>query len=66
MPSRAADRFLADVAKTSPEHLRHAVSVLAQLELDSRGGAPLSYRRSGVAGPDEESLVLRAIGEIAA
>jgi DNA polymerase-3 subunit delta len=66
MPSRAADRFLADVAKTSPEHLRHAVSVLAQLELDSRGGAPLSYRRSGVAGLDEESLVLRAIGEIAA
>ncbi len=39
MPSRAADRLIADVQRSSPERLRAALGALADLELDSRGGA---------------------------
>ena len=39
MPPRAAERFVADVARTDPERLRAALGALADLELDSRGGA---------------------------
>src|SRR4029077_2162921 len=39
MPARAAERFLADAARTDPSRLRAALGALADLELDSRGGA---------------------------
>jgi DNA polymerase III subunit delta len=64
MPSRAADRFLADVARTDPERLRSALSVLAELELDTRGGAPLRAHRSRISYLDEDTLALRAIEAI--
>jgi DNA polymerase-3 subunit delta len=64
MPARAAERFVADVARTDPDRLRQALGVLADLELDSRGGAPLSSSRSPLAGLDEDTLALRAIEAI--
>jgi DNA polymerase III subunit delta len=65
MPARAAERFVADVARTDPDRLRRALGALADLELDSRGGAPLSAGRSPLAGLDEDTLALRAIEMIA-
>jgi DNA polymerase-3 subunit delta len=65
MPARAAERFVADVARTDPDRLRRALGALADLELDSRGGAPLSAGRSSLAGLDEDTLALRAIETIA-
>jgi DNA polymerase-3 subunit delta len=64
MPARAAERFVADVARTDPDRLRRALGSLADLELDSRGGAPLSSSRSPLAGLDEDTLALRAIETI--
>jgi DNA polymerase-3 subunit delta len=65
MPARAAERFVADVARGDPERLRAAVARLAQLELDTRGGAPLASSRSPLAGLDEDTLALAAIEQIA-
>ncbi len=64
MPGRAAERFIADVARSDPERLRAAVAVMAALELDSRGGSPLPSRRHPLAGMDEDTLAQRAIEQI--
>jgi DNA polymerase-3 subunit delta len=61
MPSRAADRFIADVARTEPERLRAAVCRIADLELDTRGGAPLSGSRTSLSSLEEDTLAMRAI-----
>jgi DNA polymerase III subunit delta len=66
MPPRAAERFVRDVAQTEPERLRAALGALADLELDTRGGSPLSEARSRMSGLDEETLALRAIDAITA
>ncbi len=66
MPPKAAERFVADVARASPERLRAALGTLAELELDTRGGAPLCARRSRVAALGEDTLALRAIAAITA
>ena len=66
MPARAAERFVADVARTDPDRLREALAVLADLELDSRGGAVLSGSRSALAGLNEDTLAVRAIQQITA
>jgi DNA polymerase III subunit delta len=65
MPSRAADRFIADVTRTEPERLRAALCVLASLELDTRGGAELRADRSRRSHLHEDTQALRAIAEIA-
>jgi DNA polymerase-3 subunit delta len=65
MPSRAAERFVADVARSDPERLRAALGVLADLELDTRGGAELRAARSRMSGLHEDTLALRAIAAIA-
>jgi DNA polymerase III subunit delta len=65
MPSRAADRFLDDVRRTDPQALRQALGVLADLELDPRGGAQVAAARSALAGLDEDTLALAAIAAIA-
>ncbi len=57
MPSRAADRLLADAHSTGSDQLRHALEEIADLELASRGGA------SGNAG--EDTVTLSAIARIA-
>ncbi|HTC73061.1 MAG TPA: DNA polymerase III subunit delta [Solirubrobacteraceae bacterium] len=64
MPPRAAERFVADVARTDVERLRAALAALADLELDTRGGAPLASSRTAVAGLDEDTLALHAIEAI--
>ena len=46
MPPRAAERFVADVARTDPDRLREALVALADLEVDSRGGAVLTIGRA--------------------
>jgi DNA polymerase-3 subunit delta len=61
MPARAAERFVADVARSDVERLRAALAVLADLELDTRGGAPLASSRTALAGMSEDTLALRAI-----
>jgi DNA polymerase III subunit delta len=58
MPSRAADRLIADARRAGPDKLRRALEQIADLELASRGGG------SGAAG--EDSAALRAITRIAA
>jgi DNA polymerase-3 subunit delta len=65
IPSRAADRLLAEAERSDPERLRNALAVLADLELDSRGGAPIRSRRTSLAGMSEDTLVVRAIEAIA-
>jgi DNA polymerase III subunit delta len=66
MPARAAERFVADVARTGPDRLRQALGALADLELDSRGGAALVSTRSALAALSEDTLALRAIEAITA
>jgi DNA polymerase-3 subunit delta len=65
MPARAAERFIADVSRTDPERLRAALATLADLELDSRGGAPLRASRTVTASLGEDTLTQRAIEAIA-
>jgi DNA polymerase-3 subunit delta len=66
MPPRAADRLLSDVARSDPERLRAALAALADLELDTRGGAPLGADRSRRAGMDEDTIAQRTIEAITA
>ncbi|HUA74339.1 MAG TPA: DNA polymerase III subunit delta [Solirubrobacteraceae bacterium] len=66
MPARAASRFVADVSRSDPARLRAALGVLADLELDSRGGALVASERDPFAALDEDTVALRAIGRIAA
>jgi DNA polymerase III subunit delta len=65
MPPRAAERFVADVARSDLERLRQAVATLARLELDTRGGPPLGTSRTPSAGLQEDTLALQAIESIA-
>jgi DNA polymerase-3 subunit delta len=65
MPPRAADRFISDVARTEPEHLRAAVCRIADLELDTRGGAPLTGSRTPLSSLEEDTLAMRAILAVA-
>ena len=58
MPSRAADRLIADARRTGADRLREAVCEIADLELASRGG--------GSGGAGEDTVALIAIGRIAA
>jgi DNA polymerase III subunit delta len=53
MPSYAADRLIADVAKRDVEGLRRALAAMADLEVESRGGG------GGVL--SEETAALRAV-----
>ena len=66
MPQRAAERFVADVSRSDPERLQRALVELADLELDSRGGAPLVGDRSKLAPLDEDTIALQRIAAIAA
>ncbi len=51
MPSRAADRLIADARRTGADRLREATCEIADLELASRGGA------TGGAGEDTAAMV---------
>ncbi len=58
MPSRAADRLIADARRAGADRLRAAIEQIADLELASRGGAP--------GGAGEDTAMLLAIQRIAA
>ncbi len=58
MPSRAADRLIADAQRAGSDKLRAAIEQIADLELASRGGGP------GLASEDTSALL--AIRRIAA
>ncbi|MFZ0091645.1 MAG: DNA polymerase III subunit delta [Solirubrobacteraceae bacterium] len=58
MPSRAADRLIADARRAGSDRLARATCEIADLELASRGGGP------GVTGEDTAALI--AIGRLAA
>jgi DNA polymerase-3 subunit delta len=64
MPPRAAERFVADVARADPERLKKALGALADMELDSRGGAAITSSRSPYATLDEDTIALHAIEAI--
>jgi len=64
MPSWAAERFVAEVSRADPDRLRRSLGVLAQMELDSRGGLPVGCARAASAALREETLALRAIEAI--
>jgi DNA polymerase III subunit delta len=66
MPQRAAERFIADVSRSDPERLQRALVQLADLELDSRGGAVLGGERSMLAALNEDTIALQRIAAIAA
>jgi DNA polymerase-3 subunit delta len=65
MPPRAAERFLADVQRSEPERLRASLAALADLEVDTRGGAPVGADRSRRSGLEEDTLAVTAIRAIA-
>jgi DNA polymerase-3 subunit delta len=68
MPARAAERFVADAARSDPARLRAALGALADLELDSRGGSPLPHAsgsdQRAAATLGEDTLTLRTIEAI--
>jgi DNA polymerase-3 subunit delta len=66
MPPRAAERFIADVERSDPERLRAALCRIADLELDTRGGAQVTESRTPLSSLEEDTLALRAILAIAA
>jgi hypothetical protein len=57
MPSRAADRLIADARSAGSEQLARAICEIADLEVASRGG--------GTGGAGEDTAALIAIGKIA-
>ncbi len=65
MPPRAAERFIADVARTEPESLRAAICRIADLELDTRGGPELTQSRTALSSLEGDTLAVRAILAIA-
>ena len=58
MPSRAADRLIADAGRAGAENLERTIEQLAELELASRGG--------GGGGAGQDTAALLAIQQIAA
>ncbi len=61
MPPRAAERFVGDVQRSEPARLRAALAALGDLEVDTRGGAPVGADRTRVSGLGEDTLALRAM-----
>jgi DNA polymerase-3 subunit delta len=56
MPSKAADRLIADARRAGSDHLARSVAEIADLELASRGGGP--------GGAGEDTAALLAIGKL--
>jgi hypothetical protein len=65
MPSRAADRLIADARDAGEDRLRAALGVLADLELHSRGGPVVRAGAEGEGALDEDTLAVRALEAIA-
>jgi len=66
MPPRAAERFIAAVQHSDVARLQQSLGVLADLELDSRGGPLLPSARRPRNGLDEDTIAVRAVEAITA
>jgi DNA polymerase-3 subunit delta len=66
MPARAADRMIAEVSTMEPAALRRALTELASLEVDSRGGAHVGVQRAPRAALSEDTIAVSAIDAITA
>ncbi len=66
MPPRAAERFIAAVRHTDAARLQQSLAVLADLELDSRGGPLMPTARRPRNGLQEDTLAQRAVEAITA
>ena len=64
MPPRAAERFIAAVRRSDLARLQDSLGVLADLELDSRGGPVLPSARRARNGLGEDTLAVRAVEAI--
>jgi DNA polymerase-3 subunit delta len=64
MPPKAAERFVAQVARCDPDRLRSALLVLSDVELDLRGGAPVRAFRRPQAALSQQTLAIRAILQV--
>jgi len=60
MPSWKADRLIADVRGRDADGYRRALAVMADLELESRGGR-VGRPKGGDCGSGEETLGVRAV-----
>jgi DNA polymerase III subunit delta len=65
MPPKAAAQLIAEVSRSEPQRLHAALGTLSDLELNSRGGSPVSATRSPDAALSEETLALATIQAIA-
>jgi len=65
MPPRPARALVAEARRAGSERLRGALGVLADLELQTRGGPVVQAERPATAALEEDTLVLRALEAIA-
>ena len=61
MPSKAAERLIAEAGRSDPGRLRGALRELARLELDSRGGSLVTAGRVSRAAMNEDTIAHCAI-----
>jgi DNA polymerase III subunit delta len=65
MPTKPAERLIADAGRAGERRLREALGVLADLELHTRGGPIVQAAGPRVGALEEDTLALRAIEAIA-
>jgi DNA polymerase III subunit delta len=65
MPTKAAERLIADAGSAGERRLRDALGVLADLELHTRGGPIVQSAGRGAGALEEDTLAVRALETIA-
>ncbi|HEX4108895.1 MAG TPA: DNA polymerase III subunit delta [Solirubrobacteraceae bacterium] len=65
MPPKAAERFIADARRSDPDRLAQALAALADLELDTRGGARVLGDRRVRGALDEPTQMVMMLAELA-
>ena len=65
MPPKAAERFVAEVARQDVQRLSSALVTLSDIELDLRGGAQVRAFRRLQAALSEQTLAVKAIVSVA-
>lgn len=65
MPPRAAERFVSDVRRADPERLRQGLALLADIEVDLRGGSQVLAGRRSTASLAERTVAVLAVASIA-
>lgn len=65
MPPRAAERFVSDVRRADPERLWQGLALLADIEVDLRGGSRVLAGRRSAASLSERTVAVLAVTSIA-